>query len=139
MNPANFDGVSYWHKGVAHTVRVDIPQVTDYDNHQIRIPESSDWTLVTVDFSTLNQGGWGKKVALNLDNSFKMVWNLEVSSGSFMIDDIKFVKEIKYQKENNMLIRASEIPTPVLIKGNVNTPLNDLSKKYLTKGMNLAS
>ena len=38
-----------------------------------------------------------------------------------------------------MVIRPTEIPAPVAVKGNVNTPLNDLSNKYLTKGMNLTS
>lgn len=139
LNPSKFAGISYWHKGVAHKLRVEIPEVTDYDNYQIRVPESAEWTLVTVDFSLLNQGGWGKKVPFNLDNSIKLVWNLEETSGNFQLDDIHFVKEITYVKQNNMKILPAQIPAPAIVKGNVNTPLNDLSKKYLTKGMNLAS
>ena len=38
VNPKNYAGISYWHKGVAHTFRVDIPEVKDYDNHQISVP-----------------------------------------------------------------------------------------------------
>ena len=139
INPANFAGISYWHKGVGHKLRVEIPEITDYDNYQIPVPASEEWTLVTVDFSTLTQGGWGKKVPLNLNNTIKLVWNLEDGSGNFQLDDIRFVKEIKYAKQNNMKILPAEIPAAVAVKGNVSSPLNDLSKKYLSKGMNLAS
>lgn len=139
LNPSDFAGITYWHKGVGHTFRVDIPEVTDYDNHSINIPASDYWTKVTIDFSMLNQAGWGKKVDLNLNNSIKIVWNLNQESGAFNLDNIRFVKEIKYKKQNNMEVLPAEIPAPVAVKGNVNTPLNDLSKKYLTKGMNFAS
>ena len=139
VNPSAFAGISYWHKGVAHKVRVQTSEVTDYDFYSMPVPASDVWTLVTIDFSMLNQEGWGKKVALNLDNSIKIVWNLDATSGSFQIDDIRFVKEMRYEKQNNMQILPAEIPVAVAVKGNVSSPLNDLSKKYLTKGMNLAS
>lgn len=139
VNPKNFAGISYWHKGVGHSFRVDIPEVTDYDNHQVRVPASDAWTKVVIDFSMLNQEGWGKKVALNLDNSLKLVWNVNEESGSFQIDKIQFVKEITYKKQYNMEIRSAEIPAPETVLGDVNTPLNALSQKYLTKGMNFAS
>lgn len=84
-------------------------------------------------------GGLGEKRLLNLDNSIKLVWSINETSGSFEIDEIRFVKEITYVKQNNMKILPAEIPAPVAVKGNVSSPLNDLSKKYLTKGMNLAS
>jgi len=139
LNPSSFAGISYWHKGVAHKFLVDIPDITDYDNYQIRVPASDVWTLVTIDFSMLTQEGWGKKVPFNPNNSIKLVWNLNEKAGSFEIDDIRFVKEIKYVKQYNMEILPAEIPAPVTVKGNVSSPLNDLSKKYLTKGMNLTS
>ncbi len=139
VNPKKYAGISYWHKGVAHTFRVDIPEVKDYDNHQISVPASDAWTKVTIDFSMLTQGGWGKKVELNLDNSVKLVWNLNEESGSFQIDKIQFVEEITYKKQHNMEIRPAEIPAPEKVLGDVNTPLNSLAQKYLTKGMNFAS
>lgn len=139
VNPSAFAGISYWHKGVAHKVRVETAEVKDYDFYSIRVGASTEWTLVTIEFSMLNQEGWGKKVAFNPDNSIKLVWNIDETSGSFDIDDIRFVKEIKYVKQNNMQILPAEIPAPVAVKGNVSSPLNDLSKKYLTKGMNLTS
>ena len=139
VNPSAFAGISYWHKGVAHKVRVETSEVTDYDFYSMPVPASNVWTLVTIDFSMLNQEGWGKKIGLNLDNSIKLVWNLDATSGSFEIDNIRFVKEIQYEKQNNMQILPAEIPAPLAVKGNVSSPLNDLSKKYLTKGMNLAS
>lgn len=138
-NPSSFAGVSYWHKGVAHKFEVHTPEVSDYDFYQIRVGASDVWKLVTIDFSMMNQEGWGKKVPLNLDNPIKLVWNLKEGSGNFQIDDIRFVKEIKYVKQNDMKILPAEIPAPVAVKGNVSSPLNDLSKKYLTKGINLDS
>ncbi|MFM7024224.1 MAG: cellulase family glycosylhydrolase [Flavobacteriales bacterium] len=139
VNPSMFAGISYWHKGVAHELRVETEEVKDYDYYAMPVAASADWTLVTIDFAVLMQAGWGKKEILNLDNSIKLVWSANKTSGSFEIDNIRFVKEIRYEKQNNMVIRPAEIPAPAAVKGNVNSPLNELSKKYLTKGMNLAS
>lgn len=139
LNPAAFAGISYWHKGVAHKFLVQTNEITDYDFYQLRVPASDVWTLVTIDFSMLNQEGWGKKIPLNMNNPIKLVWTLNETSGNFQIDNIRFVKEIKYVKQYNMEILPAEIPAPVAVKGNVSSPLNDLSKKYLTKGMNLTS
>ena len=139
LNPSAFAGISYWHKGVAHKFVLQTPEVTDYDYYQTRVPASDVWKLVTIDFSMLTQEGWGKKAPLNLDNSVKLVWTLNETSGSFDIDEIRFVKEIKYVKQHNMEILPASVPAPVAVKGNVSSPLNDLSKKYLTKGMNLTS
>lgn len=138
-NPDDFAGISYWHKGVAHKVEVQTDEISDYDFYQMVVPASEDWRLVTIDFDMLTQEGWGKKQELNLDNPIRITWKLSETSGNFKIDEIHFVKEIKYVKQNNMKILPAEIPAPVAVKGNVNSPLNDLSKKYLTKGMNLAS
>jgi endoglucanase len=139
INPSDFAGITYWHKGAAHKFEVNTPEITDYDYYQTQVSASDTWRLVTIDFSMLMQEGWGKKAALDLDNSVNLVWNINKSSGSFQIDNIRFVKEIKYVKQNNMKILPAEIPAPVAVKGNVSSPLNDLSKKYLSKGMNLAS
>lgn len=139
LNPASFSGISYWHKGVGHKLRIETPEVKDYDFYQIPVPASPEWTLVTVDFKMLNQSGWGKKTVLNLDNSIKLVFNLDEASGSFQIDNIRFEKEIAYEKRYDLKILPAQIPAPVAVKGNVSSPLNELSKKYLTKGMNFAS
>jgi endoglucanase len=137
LSPSSFAGITYWHKGVAHKFELQTDEISDYDYYQIRVPASNEWRLVTIDFSMLNQEGWGKKTPLDLDNSIRLVWSLIETSGSFQMDDIRFVKEIKYVKQNNMEILPAEIPAPVAVKGNVSSPLNDLSKKYLTRGMNL--
>lgn len=139
LNPGNYAGLSFWHKGVGHKLRVETPEVADYDYYQIPVPESTEWTLVTIDFSMLSQGGWGKKVSFNLNNTISLVWNLDEKSGSFQIDNIRLLKEIKYVKKNDMAILSPTIPPPAPLKGNVNSPLNEVSKKYLTKGMNLTN
>lgn len=139
LTPSSFAGISYWHKGVAHKFEIITPEVTDYDHFQIHIPASDVWRLITIDFSMLNQEGWGKKVKLNLDNSIKLVWNVNKTSGGFEIDNIRFEKEIKYVKQNNMQILPAVIPAPLTVKGNVSSPLNSLAKKYLTKGINLTN
>ncbi|MBY0426978.1 MAG: endoglucanase, partial [Cytophagales bacterium] len=139
LTPASFAGISYWHKGVGHKMRIETPEVTDYDFYQIPVPASEEWTLVTIDFSQLNQSGWGKKAPLNLNNSIKLVWNLDEASGNFQLDEIRFVKEVAYTPQKNMEILPPQIPAPLALKGNISSPLNDLSKKHLTKGMNLAS
>lgn len=138
-NPANYGGISYWHKGVAHTFRIDIPEVTDYDNHLIEIPAHAEWTLVTIDFALVAQEGWGVPVPLNLDQEVKIVWVLRKTSGDFAIDDIRYVQEVIYEKENNMIIHPPLIPEALVPKGDVTTALNTLSKKYLTKGLNFTN
>lgn len=138
-NPANYGGLSYWHKGVAHTFRMDIPEVSDYDNHVIEVPAHAEWTLVTIDFTLLAQEGWGEPVALNLDQDVQILWNLRKKSGDFAIDDVRYVKEIVYVKENNMELKDSLIPTALVPNGDVTTTLNNLSKKYLTKGLNFTN
>lgn len=139
INPKKFDGISYWHKGVAHSFRVDIPEVKDYDYHEVQLPACTTWTQVFVKFSELQQQGWGKRVDLNLDNSVNLVWNINVSSGRFEIDNIQLEKEIVYEKLYDMKVLPAETPLPTPLLGNVQTPLNDLAKKYLTKGMNLTN
>jgi len=139
INPSTFDGISYWHKGVAHTFRIDIPEVEDYDNHVIEIPAHANWTLVTIDFADMAQEGWGKHVDLNLDQDIKVLWVLRKGSGDFAIDNVKFEKEIVYVKENNMVIKPPSIPTALVPKGDVTSTLNTLSKKYLTKGLNFTN
>lgn len=136
---SEFDGIAYWHKGVAHTFRVDVDDVTDYDNHLIEVPASKEWTRVVIDFANLRQEGWGKKVELDVDQEIRLVWVLRTESGDFQIDQVQFEKEIKYEKQHNMEIREPEIPEALQVKGYVNSPLNDLSKKYLTKGMNFTN
>ncbi len=139
LNPSSFAGFSYWHKGVVHKIEINTSEISDYDYYQIGVPASEEWKLVTIDFSVVMQEGWGKKVPLNLDNSIKIIWKLTETSGSFQIDDVSFVKEINYVKQNDMQILPAQIPAAVAVKGNISNPLNELSKKYLTKGMNLAS
>jgi len=139
LNPKNFPGISYWHKGVAHTFRIDSPEIKDYDYYLIDIPAHDDWTLVTIDFAEMSQEGWGKKVPLNLDNELKFVWNLRKNSGTIQLDDVQYVTEIKYEKESNMEIKPAVIPPLAKIEGDANTPLNNLSKKYLTKGLNFTN
>lgn len=136
---SEFDGIAYWHKGVAHTFRVDVEDVTDYDNHLIEVPASKEWTRVIIDFANLRQEGWGKKVDLDIDQEIRLVWVLRTESGDFQIDQIQFEEEIRYEKQHNMEIREQEIPEALQVKGYVNSPLNDLSKKYLTKGMNFTN
>lgn len=139
FNPSQFAGISYWHKGIAHKVRIETHEIQDYDHYLLPVPASTEWTLVTIDFSMLTQGGWGKKVPLNLRNPISIVWMLDESSGTFDLDQISFVKEIAYKKEYNMAVLPAEIPAPLAVKGDVTSPLNDLSKRYLTKGMNLTN
>ena len=138
-SPKDFAGISYWHKGVAHTFRIDIEEVEDYDNHLLEIPAHADWTLVTIDFNDLAQEGWGTTVALNLDQDIKVMWVLRKKSGDFAIDDVRYVKEIVYEKQNNMPIFPPETPTALVPNGDVNSALNTLSQKYLTKGLNFTN
>ena len=139
VDPSQFAGISYWHKGVGHKLRVETPEVTDYDFYQIPVPASTDWKLVIIDFAMLNQGGWGKKVDFNKNNSLKFVWNLEEKSGNFQLDHVQLLSEIKYVKQNDMEVKPAEIPVSLKVKGNISSPLNNLAKKYLNKGMNLDS
>ena len=142
FSPVNYDGITYWHKGVAHEIRIDIPEVTNHNNFRLKVPESKEWKLITIDFLDLKQEDWGDGTdpqSLNLDQDIKVVWELRNGSGDFALDDIRFIKEIIYEPQYDMEILEAEPPTALEADGDVTSTLNDLSKKYLTKGLNFTN
>jgi endoglucanase len=139
INLSKFEGIRYWHKGVGHRFRIETPEVKDYDFYHIPIPGSNNWREVIIDFKMLYQGGWGKKVPLNLENEVRLVWEVNEKSGTFSIDEIYLLPQISYTKQFDMKILSAVIPQPIPVIGNVNSPLVNLCKKYLTKGMNLTN
>ncbi len=147
-SPAKFAGISYWHKGKAHWLRVETSEVTNWDYYKFKVPYHANWTLVKIPFEDLEQAGWAgaDPVDLNLDQDISIVWNIEGSqtspnpqSGFLGLDDIRFEREIVFPLEYNMEILAPEIPDSLDNPGEVVSDLNTLSKTYLTKGMNFTN
>jgi endoglucanase len=139
-----FAGFSYWYNGPAHRVRIEISGVTDHDYHSMSSVDSRGaWKQVVVDFAEVLQEGWGVPVDFDAQDIHNITWEIKGrtgDSGTMMLDNIYFEKTIEYEIQNDMVLRDPEIPTEDTI-GNVyvNTPLNERTMKYLTKGMNFTN
>ena len=57
-----FGGITYWYKGGAHEVHIEVTDVLDFDVHLAKIPASRTWKQAVVRFKDLVQGGWGEEV-----------------------------------------------------------------------------
>lgn len=94
-------GISYMHRGAAHTLRVQTSDVQDYDYHAFSVPASSEWTLVTVPFSLLTQAGYGKPVSWDPRRITALTWHIsgpDGSQGTFELDSIYARKELTINK-----------------------------------------
>jgi len=140
---SQYAGFQYWHKGAPHRVRVEIPDVQDYDFHYMEVVRHDEWTLVTVDFAEVLQEGWGDPVGFDPAKIQSIVWEFrgpDGSTDSAKLDEIYFVNEITYELQNDLVIREPLIPEELATEDlSVNTPLNELTMRYLTKGVNLTN
>jgi endoglucanase len=89
-----YAGVSYWHKGAAHSVRIEINAVQDFAFHQVSVPESADWVLVELPVENFAQPtDWGDAVDFNpadVNNLSVQVQGSTGDTGTVQMDDITF-------------------------------------------------
>ena len=141
-----FGGITYWYKGGAHEVHIEISDVTDYAVHLAKVKASRTWTQAVIRFKDLVQGGWGSEVPFDAKHikaiSFQAKGNAKVTSDSLFIDNIYLqdTSEVEADKPD-MTINDPVIPTVEFTEAEitVSNPLQAKAMKYLNKGINFTN
>lgn len=146
INGSSFDasafaGFEYWYRGPAHRMRVEVDSVSDWDFHFLQQTASkTEWKKVVIDFAEIRQEGWGVPIPFTPNQIQFLTWELRGAtgdSGTFEIDQLRFLDTIAYEAKNDMVLRDPEIPELDSIGDlTVNTDLNKRVIPYLTKGLN---
>ena len=139
---SRFGGITYWYKGGAHEVHVEISDVVDYDVHLAKVKASRTWTKAVIRFKDLTQGGWGEKVAFNAAHiekiSFQAKGNGKIDS--VLIDNIYLQDTSEVEKDKpDMTIMDPEIPEVTIGDVAISNPLQAKAMKYLNKGLNITN
>lgn len=146
INGSSFDasafaGFEYWFRGPAHRMRVEVDSVSDWDFHFLQQSASkTEWKKVVIDFAEVRQEGWGIPIPFTPNQIHFLTWELRGAtgdSGTFEIDQLRFLDTIAYEAKNDMVIHDPEIPELDSMGDlSVNTDLNKRVIPYLTKGLN---
>lgn len=87
--------ITYRFKGPAHEFRVCMTEVKDDDYHTKNVSAASDWTEVSVSWSSLKQASdWGKDIDFDVNSIDKLSWQIKAGvgkTGTLMIDDVTCV------------------------------------------------
>ncbi len=148
-NDANgrFGGITYWYKGGAHEVHVEISDVQDYDVHLAKVAASTTWKQAVIRFKDLVQGGWGEEVPFDAKHitaiSFQAKGNkAKVITDSLFIDNIYLQDTSEVAKDQpDMEIKDPLIPEVSFTEAEitVTNPLQEKAMKYLNKGVNFTN
>jgi len=137
---SGYEGVSYSYRGAAHNVRVEIPEVKDYDVHGVSVPASDTWKTVVFPFRQFAQEGWGTKVPFDATRVTNLSFYLrgpDGGSGSLQIDDLKVVRTVP-AVEPDMPVNPPAVPADEPAGSLVITnPLQAKAEAYLTRGYNI--
>ena len=142
-----FGGITYWYKGGAHEVHIEVTDVKDYDVHLAKVAASRTWKQSVIRFKDLVQGGWGKEVAFDAKNiraiSFQAKGNKNKAiSDSLFIDNLYLQDTSEVEKDKpDMEIKDPVIPTVTFTDADiaVTNPLQEKAMKYLNKGVNFTN
>ena len=142
-----FGGITYWYKGGAHEVHIEVTDVEDYDVHLAKVAASRTWKQAVIRFKDLVQGGWGKEVIFNAKNiraiSFQAKGNKNKAiSDSLFIDNLYLQDTSEVEKDKpDMEIKDPVIPTVSFTDADiaVTNPLQEKAMKYLNKGVNFTN
>ena len=143
----HFGGLTYWYKGGAHEVHIEITDVEDYDVHLAKFPASRTWKQAVVRFKDLVQGGWGKEVPFDAKHimaiSFQAKGNKsKLVTDSLFIDNIYLQDSSEVEKDQpDMEIKDPVIPVVEFTEAEitVTNPLQEKAMKYLNKGVNFTN
>ena len=142
-----FGGITYWYKGGAHEVHVEITDVIDYDVHLAQVAASRTWKQATIRFKDLVQGGWGTEVPFNAQHikaiSFQAKGSRsKVITDSLFIDNLYLQDSSEVEKDKaDMEIKEPLIPELSFTEAEitVTNPLQEKAMKYLNKGVNFTN
>ena len=142
-----FGGLTYWYKGGAHEVHIEVSDVKDYDVHLAKVKASRTWTQAIIRFKDLVQGGWGKEVAFDAMH-IKAISFQAKGSGSKVVTDSLFIDNVYLQDTSeveadkpDMEIKDPVIPEIKFTEAEitVTNPLQAKAMKYLNKGINFTN
>ncbi|HSQ43154.1 MAG TPA: CIA30 family protein [Fibrobacteraceae bacterium] len=86
--------IEYDYKGLAHTFRAEMSNITDYDYYSYSLDETSSWTTVSLSWSQLAQQGWGDTVDQDLSVVTAFSWQIQDADGTtgdLWIDNVKCI------------------------------------------------
>ncbi len=146
---SKYSSVSYRYKGGAHAIHVEISDIKDSDHYTKSMPESKEWTTVTVKFSEMEQEGWGASVEFNAKNISAISYQAKGpdTQDSVFIDDIYLIgtgnsENEEPDKKADIVPMDPQIPAlPDLspAKITIDTDLQKKAKKYLDKGVSFTN
>ena len=142
-----FGGITYWYKGGAHEVHIEISDVVDYDVHLAKVAASRTWKQAVIRFKDLVQGGWGTEVPFDAKHitaiSFQAKGNKnKVVTDSLFIDNVYLQDSSEVEKDQpDMEIMDPVIPEVTFTEAEitVTNPLQEKAMKYLNKGVNFTN
>ena len=142
-----FGGITYWYKGAAHEVHIEISDVEDYDVHLAKIAASTTWKQAVIRFKDLVQGGWGKEVKFDAKHINAISFQAKGSKNKIITDSL-FIDNIYLQDSSEVAKDQPdmEIMDPVIPEVSftdaeitVTSPLQEKAMKYLNKGVNFTN
>ena len=92
--PPGIKAIAYEFKGKEHSFIFRNNSVKDFGFYQKLIPESNEWTTVTIPISALEQPHWAKSVVFNETDLNALVWQVagkSNDSGEVMLDNIRLL------------------------------------------------
>ena len=142
-----FGGITYWYKGGAHEIHIEVSDVLDFDVHLAKMPASRTWKQAVVRFKDLVQGGWGVEVPFDAKHitaiSFQAKGNgSKVITDSLFIDNIYLQDSSEVEKDKpDMEIKDPVIPEVKFTEAEitVTNPLQAKAAKYLDKGVSFTN
>lgn len=137
-----YGGVTYWFKGDAHEIHVEVSDVTDYDVHLATVKASRTWKKVEIRFKDLAQGGWGEKVEFNPAHIEKISFQAKGKArmDSVLIDNLYLQDTSEVAKDvADMTINDPVLPENEIGDITISNPLQAKAMKYLNKGINITN
>jgi len=120
-----YDGIKLWIKGNGETYHIKIPyldnsgnNLTGYDDYKYSFSTASQWTQLTLPFSSFTQAGWGTSASLNdvLANAKELQWQIEGYNKDvdLWVDEIYFYRNTPTNTPtmtNTSIIISTNTPT----------------------------
>ncbi|WP_407457964.1 cellulase family glycosylhydrolase [Fibrobacter sp.] len=146
---AKYGGITYWYKGGAHEVHIEISDVKNYDQYLAKVKKATTWTQVTIRFKDLVQGWSQGKDAVPFNPAHITAVSFQakgsgstITTDSLYIDNIYLqdTSEVEKDKED-MSINDPVIPEISFTEAEitVTNPLQAKAMKYLNKGINFTN
>lgn len=92
INISTTTGITFTYRGGANRLLFQSSDVIDYDYFGYDLPATTNWTTVTIPWSSFAQGGWGvAKSSIALDKAISLAWQITDAdgvSGSLFIDNV---------------------------------------------------